>query len=53
MAVRMVMSLNNKDVPQMIDWLMSFVDKMAKARQGISEYRDARKKRETLDISYD
>lgn len=33
MAVRMVMLLNEKDIPAMVDWLMSFVDRMAKIKQ--------------------
>ena len=36
MAVRMVMALNDTDVPNMIDWLMSFVDRMSKAKQSIN-----------------
>lgn len=35
MAVRMVMSLNEDDILPMFEWLMSFVDRMSKAKMSI------------------
>jgi len=35
MAVRMVVNLNAEDLPPMLEWLMSFVDRMAKVKMSI------------------
>lgn len=37
LAVRMVINLNQQDVPPMLEWLMSFVDRMAKVKMGQGE----------------
>lgn len=52
MAVRMVVNLNADDVGPMVEWLIAFVDRMAKAKMSIGEKKEAEKKRETLQISY-
>jgi hypothetical protein len=53
MGVRMVMNLNEDDIIPMMEWLMSFIDRMAKVKMSIGERKDALKKRETLQISYE
>lgn len=35
MAVRMVINLNSDDLLPMLEWLMNFVDRIAKARMSI------------------
>lgn len=52
MAVRMVINLNTEDLIPMVEWLIAFVDRMAKVRMSVGEKREAEKKRETLQISY-
>ena len=37
----------------MFEWLISFVDRMAKAKMSIGERKEALKKREGFDIKYD
>jgi hypothetical protein len=45
MAVRMVINMNEDDIIPMMEWLISFVDRMAKAKMSIGERKDALKKR--------
>lgn len=52
MAVRMVINIG-PDVLPLVEWLMSFVDRMAKARISLGERKEAKKKREDLNINYD
>jgi hypothetical protein len=35
MAVRMVINLNEDDILPMLEWLINFVDRMAKAKMSI------------------
>ena len=37
MAVRMVINLNKDDVAPMLDWLISFIDRMAKSKMSLGE----------------
>lgn len=53
MAVRMVVNLNTEDLVPMLEWLMSFVDRMAKVRMSVGERKEAERKRESLNITYE
>lgn len=37
MAVRMVINLNEDDLQPMLQWLISFVDRMAKVKMSVGE----------------
>jgi hypothetical protein len=52
MAVRMVLNLNADDVVPMLEWLIGFVDRVAKLRMTVGERKEALKKREALQIHY-
>lgn len=52
MAVRMVVNVGG-DLGVLVEWLMGFVDRMAKIRMSVGERREARRKREDLCINYD
>lgn len=52
MTVRMVTYLT-KDILPLLQWLMSYVDRMSKLRMSSGERREARKKREGLDFKVD
>ena len=53
MAARLVMNLNEEDIPPMLEWMISFVDRLAKMKMSQGERKEALKKRETLDIKYE
>jgi hypothetical protein len=52
MTVRMVINLG-KDVLPLVQWLLGYVDRMSKARMTSGERREARKRREGLNLRYD
>ncbi len=52
MTVRMVINIG-KDVVPLVNWLITYVDRMAKARMTSGERREATKRREGLNIKYD
>lgn len=37
MAVRMVINLNKDDLPPMLEWLISFIDRVSKFKMNIGE----------------
>ena len=45
MAIRMVMNMNESDVEPMLEWLMSFVERISKAKMSAGERKEALKKR--------
>ena len=45
LAVRMVMNLNEQDIPPMLEWLMSFIERMSKVKMSQGERKEALKKR--------
>lgn len=49
MTVRMVVNLG-KDLVPLVGWLTVFVDRMSKIRMTSGERRDARKRREGLNL---
>ncbi len=52
MTVRMVLVLG-KDVLPMLGWLVSYVDRMSKIRMSSGERREARKRREGINLKFD
>lgn len=52
MTVRMVINLG-KDVLPLVEWLISYVDRMSKARMSSGERKEAKKRREGLNLKFD
>lgn len=45
MAVRMVINLHKEDLSPMLDWLINFIDRMAKVRMNKGQQKQAEKRR--------
>lgn len=52
MTVRMVLQLG-EGVGPLVQWMLNYVDRMAKIRMSSGERREARKRREGLDFKVD
>lgn len=52
MTVRMVVNLGPDLIP-LLNWLISYVDRMAKTRMTSGERREARKRREGLNLRFE
>lgn len=52
MTVRMIVYVG-KDLLPMVQWLITYVDRMSKIRMSSGERREARRRREGLDFRID
>lgn len=52
MTVRMVVNLG-KDLIPLVSWLIAYVDRMSKTRMTSGERREARKRREGLNLRFE